>query len=57
MALYVDSSASSSQRRALTEAYHGIHGGHLGVVASLAKGAEGGPENSYRLGQQEFLTS
>tara|TARA_Y100000766_G_scaffold118041_1_gene101437 strand:- start:128 stop:937 length:810 start_codon:yes stop_codon:yes gene_type:complete len=43
MALYVDSSASSSQRKALTEAYHGIHGGHLGVVASLAKGAEGGP--------------
>ena len=43
MALYVDSSASSSQKRALTEAYHGIHGGHLGVVASLAKGTEGGP--------------
>jgi len=43
MALYVDKSASSSQRKALTEAYHGIHGGHLGVVASLAKGSEGGP--------------
>ena len=43
LALYIDKSASSSQRTALTEAYQGIHGGHLGVIASLAKGAEGGP--------------
>jgi hypothetical protein len=43
MALYVDDNASSAQHNALTEAYHGIHGGHLGVVASLGKGEEGGP--------------
>ena len=41
--VYVDDNASRSQKKALTEAYHGIHGGHLGVVASLVKGAEGGP--------------
>ena len=40
MALYIDDRASSSQYKALKEAYHGIHGGHLGVVASLAKGTE-----------------
>ncbi|CAI8316253.1 MAG: Uncharacterised protein [Gammaproteobacteria bacterium] len=43
MALYIDDRASSSQYKALKEAYHGIHGGHLGVIASLGKGAEGAP--------------
>ena len=43
VAVYIDDDASSAQHKALTEAYHGIHGGHLGVVASLVKGAEGGP--------------
>ena len=43
MAVYIDDNASSSQHNALKEAYHGIHGGHLGVVASLGKGEEGGP--------------
>ncbi len=43
VAVYIDDNASSSQHQALKEAYHGIHGGHLGVVASLVKGKEGGP--------------
>ena len=43
MAVYIDERASRSQFNALREAYHGIHGGHLGVIASLGKGAEGGP--------------
>ena len=43
VAVYIDDNASSAQHNALTEAYHGIHGGHLGVVASLGKGEEGGP--------------
>ena len=43
MAVYIDDRASRSQFNALREAYHGIHGGHLGVIASLGKGAEGAP--------------
>ena len=43
MAVYIDDRASRSQFNALRDAYHGIHGGHLGVIASLGKGAEGGP--------------
>ena len=43
VAVYIDDNASSAQHNALKEAYHGIHGGHLGVVASLTKGEEGGP--------------
>ena len=43
MAVYIDERASRSQFNALREAYHGIHGGHLGVIASLGKGAEGAP--------------
>ena len=43
VAVYIDDNASSAQHQALKEAYHGIHGGHLGVIASLVKGEEGGP--------------
>jgi hypothetical protein len=43
VAIYIDDNASSSQHNALKEAYHGIHGGYLGVIASLSKGEEGGP--------------
>jgi|TARA_B110000003_G_C16581632_1_gene508307 hypothetical protein len=43
MAVYIDNRASSAQFNALRDAYHGIHGGHLGVIASLGKGEEGGP--------------
>jgi hypothetical protein len=43
MAVYIDERASRSQFNALRDAYHGIHGGHLGVIASLGKGEEGGP--------------
>jgi len=43
VAVYIDDNASSAQHNALKEAYHGIHGGHLGVIASLGKGEEGGP--------------
>ncbi|MBH44799.1 MAG: hypothetical protein CMD88_05025 [Gammaproteobacteria bacterium] len=43
VALYVDNRASGSQEQALKEAWHGIHGGHLGVVASLTKGEKDGP--------------
>ena len=43
MAVYIDERASRSQFNALREAYHGKHGGHLGVIASLGKGAEGAP--------------
>ena len=45
VALYIDDNASNAQHQALKEAYHGIHGGHLGVVASLTGGEEGGPRH------------
>jgi hypothetical protein len=43
MAVYIDQRANDAQFNALREAYHGAHGGHLGVIASLGKGKEGGP--------------
>ena len=43
MAVYIDDNASSSQYEALKAAYHGLHGGHLGVVASLGKGEKDAP--------------
>ena len=43
MAVYVDERANNAQFEALKEAYHGAYGGHLGVIASLGKGAEGAP--------------
>ena len=43
IALYIDENASDEQATALEELYGGKHGGHLGVIASLGKGEEGGP--------------
>ena len=43
MAVYIDERANNAQFNALREAYHGAYGGHLGVIASLGKGAEGAP--------------
>ena len=43
MAVYIDNRATDEQFNALREAYHGVHGGHLGVIASLGKGKAGAP--------------
>lgn len=43
MAVYIDNRATNEQFNALREAYHGVHGGHLGVIASLGKGKAGAP--------------
>jgi hypothetical protein len=32
MAVYIDQRANDAQFNALREAYHGAHGGHLGVI-------------------------
>ena len=43
MAVYIENIATDEQFNALREAYHGVHGGHLGVIASLGKGKAGAP--------------